>query len=44
MDYVETPIWLTVFAFAVVLVKLSWYLGVGLALWMIWRKVRHLPG
>ena len=25
-------------------VRLGWYVFVAVMLWMIWKKVRHLPG
>jgi hypothetical protein len=32
------------FLFVFWFLQVGWYIGVPWMLWLIWRKVRHLPG
>jgi hypothetical protein len=40
MNYLPIPL----VVFFLMLVKLAWYVGVIVLLFLIWKKVQHLPG
>ena len=44
MDYVQPPIWISFISIGMMGLQLAWYIGVGVMLYRIWHKVKHLQG